>query len=1040
MERRTVRELERRVALVLAQSFRNVRFVPWNSISNDGTVAGLTVEVEESDSLIVFLDYKGSALLMLDGKPYWSLDGYHNSARVPVGKHELLAEFSPYLAFGEKTAIHPGNPALTVRDGDAFRFWVYGTMMLDLAKQSKDKELSDDLLDLLSIALTEGYFENVTHEQLVLANFLAEKFPREIVDIVPESTGDLRKIGYRENASSGKWERAQLRLDEGLRELVGKYGKRGEVLGIAHGHIDTAWLWPFEETERKVSRTFSVVKTLFENYEELHYIQSMALYYEWTKRQQPELYEEIREYVRQGRWELGAGWVENDANMISGESFARQLLYSQRFYRNEFGKTARVYWLPDSFGFAGSIPQIAKLAGIRMFATHKLFWNDTNKFPYSLFNWVGIDGTSLPSIAFGHGKDGYNSTFEVETIIEQWTNWADKDSDLPMLYAFGYGDGGGGPTEEMLVRAEALNKLPVLPRVRLSGPGSGKSFSSFLDENYSPLTSPGFRKNTWRDELYLERHRGVQTSHTKMKYLNRRAEFALREAELWSTILIHSGPTATFTSRRAEFEKLWKVLLKDQFHDVLPGSSIREVYAEAYAELESVIARANVIAEECMRGLASLSTLEGENDEFVLFNSLPWTREREYVVVPSEVSGSQRVQDGYLIRVRVPGIGFSLLDRSVPQQQTEDSKVSVRESKEECIIENGFFRIVLDRRDGTLSSIYDKEAGREALKARSNVFAYYENIPGWGDAWDIEPGYKQTSFEAPKLAGCKVVEEGSLRVRVKMTWEKFRHSVVEQEIIVYGESRRIDFKTTTDLHDRELLLKVWFHFDVNSDRATFEIPFGNLERSTTTNTSWDKARFEVPMLKWADLSEPDYGVAMLNDGRYGISAEHSSFGLSIAKTPIYPDYATDIELSTFTFSVYPHVGRWEEALVPQRAYELNAPIRVMLRGDVSRSPRKNASHFFEHSFIRIDSDNVMVESVKDAEDDNSVILRLYEMHNKRGNAQLELWKKVTSARRTDLLETKETRDNLEVFPGNKIIVPYSNYQILTVKIDLDGAA
>ncbi len=344
-------------------------------------------------------------------------------------------------------------------------------------------------------------------------------------------------------------------------------------------------------------------------------------------------------------------------------------------------------------------------------------------------------------------------------------------------------------------------------------------------------------------------------------------------------------------------------------------------------------------------------------------------------------------------------------------------------------------QVKIDRKDGTVTSIYDNELTREVLKARSNVFVFYENIPGWGDAWDIEKGYRTTSFEASDAAESKIVEEGPLRASVRVRMKPFRHSTIEQEIIVHADSRRIDFKTTSNLHDRELLLKVWFHFDINSDHAIYEIPFGSFKRTTTTNTSWERAKFEVPMQKWADISETGYGVAILNDGRYGIAAEHSSFGLSIAKSPIYPDFATDSEPSTFTFAIYPHKGRIEEAEIPQKAYELNAPIRIV-KGRIAKTPTLPDSSRTDkqRSFVNIDSSDLMLEAIKEAEDGNGLILRFYEMYNKRGKATIELWREFRNAKSTDLLEDPEPSVSTRGSAG-RFHFPYRNHQILSLKLE-----
>lgn len=1029
MELRTLEELDRRLALTLARSYEQVETLKWNSSTSNSvtSIAKLNLNVRNRNTLLFVLNYKGSALVKLDGEPYWSFDGYHKSMRVPIGEHKVIAEFTPFQAFGEKISISFGTPILALRNENAYRFWNYCYVILSLAKQTKDKELADDLFKLLDLALRETYFESVTYDQLVLASASSKIFPNELLEVVPRpNKQELQNIGYRyeETRSSEKWLQGLGLVQDELTKLVRKYGKRGEIVAIAHGHIDTAWLWHFDETKRKISRTFSVISTLFETYD-FHYMQSTALYYEWTKRNQPKLYEKIRGYLKKGIWELAAGWVENDANMLSGESFVRQFLYSQRFYKNEFGKLAKIYWLPDTFGFAGSIPQIARLGGMEMFATQKVFWNDTNRFPYSVFSWIGIDGTAIPAIAFGHAKDGYNSEFALDELTDQWSNWTEKD--IPMLYSFGHGDGGGGPTEEMLIRAEIIDKLPVLPHVKLSSEKKVTSKSSYLEQEYSRILTPDFfqDRNKWRGELYGEFHRGVLTSHTKIKVLNRRAEVALREAELWST-LVGKTENRSFPSYKEELAALWRIVLKHQFHDVLPGSAIHEVYVTAYEELESVIKKADKITKNCTSKIARRRDC--------IFNSLPWNRQ-DYIVTKKcrqKTEDSQKVEGGYLLKVSTPSLGYSSINDVVIE--VPRSKVSAEERSDQIEMENKFLKIIIDKNDGGLWSIFDKEANREVLREKSNLFTFYENIPGWADAWDIEKGYKITRFNAPNSKDKTVIlEKGPLRVRIKLGRKYFRNSTIKQEVIMYADSRRIDFKTSFDMHDRELLLKVWFHFNINSDKATYEIPFGNIERKVTTNTSWEKAMFEVPMQKWVDFFEKGYGVAILNDGKYGISAEHGSFGISVIRTPIYPDYATDSEAGSFIFSIYPHEGTWHEAKIPRKAYELNVPILTLERESKDRGKYEDAS---ASSFLNIDSPNLMVETIKQAEDGQEMIIRLYEMENKRGEAEIELWRKIRSVKCLDILELTELNNNSLTFSENRIHFSYNNYQILTLKVEL----
>jgi len=972
---RSLSELEARISLIFANSFRNLRQLKWNW-DNYGR-AFLDVE-GKGNSYLVIIDHKGSGLIKLDEKPYFELDRYHVIIPVPIGFHRVSVELSNYMDFGEKIDPTPGIPFYTDLDFNAYKLYIYGSSIIDLIRDNKvDDEVKEDLINALTKALKEAYFESVSREQLLIAS----KLLRVSLDLnrMYQSIDDSLFGIYVEDENRSKYEKALNILKEELSKLISKYGKRGELIGVGHSHIDTAWLWPFDETRRKVLRTFATILTLLDKYN-FHFIQSASIYYEWVKSDSPELFEKIKEKVKEGKWELGALYVECDTNMVSGESLARQLLYSQRFYLENFGKLAEILWLPDTFGFTASLPQIAKLGGVRAFATHKVFWNDTNRFPYNIFKWIAPNGDYLASIAFGNGKGGYNSDFTALSVLEQWRNWTQKDQ--PMLYSYGYGDGGGGPNEEMILRAEAINNLPILPKVSLGGT------SEMLDK-ITPVEE-------WRGELYLETHRGVLTSHSKMKLLNRRAELSLREAELWSAL---AG-----TYNRDLFRNLWKIVLKNQFHDVLPGSAIREVYSVAYQELEDVIRQANDIAYTAMQKL-----IGNEGDNLYIFNSLPWEREG-YIFVDREIGG-QKTVNGYVVKVKVPSIGYAKLEPI----EVKD-KVSIKEIENEYIIENKYFVIKVGK-DGRLISIFDKEANREVLKRPSNEIIAYENIPGWADAWDIEKGYLETNFTISSVAS-EVVDNGPIMVSLKFIY-RFRKSEIIQFLRVFADSRRIDFITTIRMKDRELLLKSWFHLDLNSEKAISDIPFGVVERFTWNNTSWEKAKFEVPIQKFINISEEDYGVALLNDGKYGVSINGTSVGLSLTKTPIFPDPSTDLEEVTFTYSLYPHLGGLREVI--KEAYELNVPLRIV----------KGNSNEDKKSFIKVDK--LMLESVKISEDDDSIILRLYEYNNSRGEAVIELPFNIEKALSLDLLELNNVPREI-VVEGNRVKVKYKNRDILTLKL------
>lgn len=969
---RSVNELNSRLAFIFAASLNNIRHLKWVPINKQHEYS-LTIKSLPGDRLVI-TRYSGSALVKVDNEPFFALDGYHKEIPVPPGSHIITADFYPYKAFGEHVDVDPGIPVLVNVDEDARKLWLYGITLLELANEITDEYVKQRIIDALTRALSISKFEDISRDQLILASDMLASFPHHLVDFI--NGYDLQTT-----INHDKYVAALKILETELETLRGELGKRGSLIGIGHAHIDAAWLWSFEETARKVARTFSTVVTLMRKYD-FHYIQSSALYYEWIRNNYPSLFNEIKRLIVEGKWELGAGWVEFDTNISSGESIARQLLYSQRYFLEVFGKTADILWLPDTFGFSAQLPQLIKLSGIKLFATHKVFWNDTNKFPYSLFEWIGIDGSSVAAIAFGNGAGGYNSTFSAREVLQQWSNWTDKDK--PMLYSFGYGDGGGGPTEEMLIKARAIDDAPLMPKVSLGGVGEMIKYAK-------PV-------NKWVGELYLETHRGVYTSHSRMKYLNRKAENAIREMEVWSTVAGNYD--------KDEVRKLWRVIMKNQFHDVLPGSAINDVYREVYPEMENVINRCMNITNHAIKRIAR------DGNKCMLFNSLSWDRV-DYVTVQEEYPHSQEVSDGYLIKVNVPSVGYSECNSLKPTHP-----VSIMEKDNYIILDNGLISLRLNK-DGSIGSLIDKENNIEALRGRSNVIIAYENIPGWADAWDIERSYSYTSTEIHGK-NYEITEKGPLRACIDFDMD-FSLSTLKQSICMYADSRRVDFKTNMKLVNRELLLKAWFNINVNTDNAVFEIPYGIIRRSTTLNTPWNQAMFEVPMQKWVDVSDDGYGVALLNDGKYGVSVNQSMIGLSLGKSPLYPDPLTDMESNTFTYSLYPHVEDWFRAKVFRAAYEVNMPL-IVTKGSGGRN-----------SLISVAPENLVLEAVKMAEDGDGITLRLFNIRNNRGRGWVKLWFEPSSAYATDILEINKIDKHIDL-SGDKVLFDYGNHEIITLII------
>ncbi|EZQ10036.1 alpha-mannosidase [Candidatus Acidianus copahuensis] len=956
----TVDEIFKRESLLLASIFRNIKEENW---AKDGETFSLELNVNPNYiPIIVVKEYRGSALILLNGKPYYSLDGYHKYFPLRQGSNKVEAKFSPFLAFGERVKVNPGRPIYAEIVKEGFILWIYLKTLTEFYTQTLDQEVKDDVGKVIQEALRISHFDSITRKQLEVA----EEFDSIQPDFATTIPSEEENLGYRETSDDLRYINALTFLHNSLSKLREKFGKRGEIYAIGHAHMDAAWLWNFDETRRKVARTFSTVLSLMEEYKDLVFIQSSALYYEWIKEDYPSVFEKIKEKVREGKWILGSGWVESDVNMISLESISRQFLYSQRFFLREFGKKATIYWLPDTFGFPASLPQLVKLGGSEIFATHKVFWNLVNKFPYSVFYWEGIDGTKIKAVAFGNGKGGYNSPFDVPSLLEQWNNWKDKGN--PMLYSYGHGDGGGGPTEEMLIRSRAVEESPILPKVNFGIP------------EFYPT-------ERWRGELYLEDHQGVFTSHSKMKFLNAYAETWLREAEIWSIIL----------GERKDFSQFWKVLLKDQFHDVLPGSAIKDVYDVVYPELEKIIDKAKNISIEMIKKIA------GSGDKIMAFNSLSWERE-DYV----EIDNSEEQQNGgkSIIKVKVPSVGFG-------EVVNTEGKVEVKEENDKIIMEGEKIRVEINRSTGEFTSLFDKEKNREVLKQWGNKLIFYENVPGWADAWNIEQDFEYTTF-IPKIEKINILEKGPIRATIEIVW-KFRNSQVRERIILYADLKKVELRFVPKMRDRELLVKIWNSFDLNTDKATFEIPGGCVERSTHQNTSWDKARWEVPMLRWVDMDEGNYGVAIVSDFKHGVSIKGTEVGVSISRTPIYPDPYTDNEEVEAKLIIVPHEGNWREAKVYRLGYEAITPI-IVVRG-------KGGSK----SFVQT---KLILESMKWAED-GGILLRLYEPENVRGIDRIRIWFKPEESFLTDFTETERIR---ELKANQEILIPFKNFEVVNLLV------
>ncbi|HMC51532.1 MAG TPA: glycoside hydrolase family 38 C-terminal domain-containing protein, partial [Acidimicrobiales bacterium] len=630
------------------------------------------------------------------------------------------------------------------------------------------------------------------------------------------------------------------------------------VSAVGHAHIDTAWLWPLRETARKCARTFANAVRLMDEYPEYRFACSQAQQYSWIKDGYPRLYERIREKVKGGQFEpVGSMWVEADCNVPSGESLVRQIVHGKRFFIEELGRETTDLWLPDVFGYSAALPQILRQAGISWFLTQKMSWSEINRFPHHTFWWEGIDGSRI----FTHFPPAatYNGDMSVGELVRSVRAFAEHGLSERSLYPFGYGDGGGGPTRAMLEAARRLADLEGAPRVELD------TVSSFFPKAQAEATD----LPVWVGELYLERHRGTYTTNGEIKRANRRGEEALRAAELWSAaaVALSDGDWARYPAE--ELERAWKLLLLHQFHDIIPGSSIHWAYEDSRRDHAAVAAITAGATEAAQGALAGSVGTGGMARPFVVFN--PASHDRlelvELAVGPGDPNGAgQRTEDGtLLLPAAAPPCGYAALDVAAVGAGAMPSAVSARERE----LENELLRVRWDD-DGLLTSVWDKEAGREVLAAgsRANLLQLHQDLPNETDAWDVDLHYLDKVTDLVELASMRVVERGPLRAGVRFE-RSFGRSSITQTMRLAAGSRRIEFHTEVDWHERHRFLKVAFPVAIHSSRATYEIQFGHLERPTHANTSWDVARFEVCAHRWADLGEPGYGVALLNDCKYG---------------------------------------------------------------------------------------------------------------------------------------------------------------------------
>lgn len=816
-----------------------------------------------------------------------------------------------------------------------------------------------------------------------------------------------------------------------------RHGSRARVVATGHAHIDLAWHWQVAQTRRKGARTFATVLRLMEEFPDYHFTQSQPQLYQWLKEDEPALYAQIKARITEGRWEpTGAMWVEADTNVPSGESLVRQLVYGMRFFEEEFGRRTSVLWLPDVFGYSWALPQLLRGVGIDSFMTSKISWNDTNVFPHDTFRWRGTDGSEVLTHFITTPDPGeryytYNGHMSAREVAGTPAIYRQKAINDEVLYLFGWGDGGGGPTREMLMAGRRFDALPGMPALEQGG---AEAFFARLHERaYDPANVA--RLPIWEDELYFEFHRGTYTSQGRTKWAHRRAEILLREAELWTSMAHATAARLPDTG----LDDAWRLLLLQEFHDILPGSSIAEVYADTARDLASVTRDATATLDAALDRIVAATT--HLSSALFLFNATPWARHDPALLPPdltttaftaaSEGLTTQALPngEGTLIappRAGVPPLGWARAEAGEGNAPHDEDALRITET----ILENRFYRIELDEQ-GLIRSLRDKRAGdREVIPdgERGNRLIAFEDRPIRFDAWDIDLFYQEKPYPLDDLEGLRVIERGPLRGGVEIR-RRFLDSTVTQRLLIYRDSPRIDFVTDIDWHQHQMVLKAAFPVTVHAARATYEIQFGTVERPTHWNTSWDRARFEVCAQRWVDLSEGDYGVALLNDGKYGHDIRGHTMRLTLLKSGIMPDPQADQGHHHFTYSLLPHHGDWRAGAVIAHAAALNTPLRARL---AEAGPGKDGDA--THSLVACDRPGLIIDTIKPAIDGRGLIVRLYEGHGTRGPATLTFAHPIAWAEECNLLEDRF--DTPVQLAGRGISLDVLPYGLRTLRVGL----
>ena len=911
------------------------------------------------------LDLGGESLLTLrypDGRTEtFGLDPYHQEFPIKDREISITTESVARFPFGEPNRAPKLNKARLIwLDEPVHRLHLLLQQIGEAADVLEGHEVLPHLIDAAERALRGLDWPSDT--SAYISRTSAEAMQQKIWEL-PELQDNPAGLTEAQSASAAA---AYDRLLAQLKELQKRFPQNGELLLTGHAHIDLAWLWPYDETRRKMRRTFNTALSLMERSDDFRFNQSTAQYYAQMEGDDPDLLERIKKKVAEGKWEtVGGMWVEPDTNMPTGESLVRQVLYGQRYFEKHFGLRHTVCWLPDCFGFSGALPQILRLGGIDSFFTIKVNWSETNHIPSDLFWWKGLDGSKVLTHTFDNPMQGYNGFVQPDCFVPTWKNFRGKTQHDTSLLAVGYGDGGGGVTPEMVEREVQLRDFPAIPKARW---GTVKEFYEKAHRTAAEKELP-----VWDGEIYLELHRATLTTQSGVKRKHRQAERALITAETLASLAHMLG-----ADKPRSLEADWRVVLKNEFHDILPGSSIREVYIDAERELDGVIGNARAEQAKALKALSAHLPAGAVTDALVVVN--PSLSARPLVAT---LSDGTVLSSGDL----VAPLSVAVFDRRALRPVGGLKADSHR-------LENEHLSVVIGK-DGAVSSLVHKATGREAIEGAANqLWVYPADKPRNWDAWDVDADYAEKGVRLDQPESITLVEEGPHRAAIRVV-NRYRNSTVTQLYVLTANARRLDIETTLDWHDRRTLLRTLNPVAVRSRSATFECAFGVVERQTHTNTSWEQAMFEAAAHRFVDLSEPGFGVALLNNAKYGHSARGNVIGMSLVRSPIYPDPLADEGRQSFAYALMPHEGAWHEGDVLSEAIDLNQPLLAAEASGLSAG---------SYAPVGVEGIPVAFSGLKRAEEGEGLALRLYEPAGRRGRLSLTLPSGWTASEPLNLLE------------------------------------